>query len=310
MFRDFVPLAPLLFPLLLGATRARPAAAQELEPRAYSASPIGTTFLVIGVGRSTGGVLVDPSLPLEDVHARLGVGSVGVGHTFDLASRTALVVAALPYARARATGRVDERFGEVERAGWADARVRLSVNLFGDRALRPREFAAARRGPIVGASLSVAAPTGRYRSEWLVNIGSNRWSYKPEIGLSIPVGRWTFEGYSGVWIFTNNSAFYPGASLREQAPVTALQGHVSYTVRPRLWIAFDGTLYSGGATTVNGIGKADLQRNSRLGTAISIPLGRRQSIRGTFSTGATTRIGGDFDTVGVSWQMTWIRGGS
>ena len=59
--------------------------------------------------------------------------------------------------------------------------------------------------------------TGRYRSEWLVNLGSNRWSYKPEIGLAIPLGRWTVEGYTGVWIFTNNDAFFPGASLREQA---------------------------------------------------------------------------------------------
>jgi hypothetical protein len=305
--RDFaLCLAPLLT-LALMATSAGTASAQELEPRAYSASPIGTTFLVVGVGRSTGSVLVDPSLPFEDVKARLGVGTVGVGHSFDLASRSALFLVAAPYARARATGRVEEATTEVQRRGWADMRMKLSVNLLGGRALRPREFAAARRGPIVGASLSVGAPTGTYHSDRLVNLGSNRWSYKPEMGVSVPVGRWTLEGYAGVWLFTANDSFFPGTATREQTPVSAFQWHVSYTARPRLWLAFDATWYSGGTSKVNGIDKADLQRNSRIGGAISVPLGRRQSIKGAFSTGATTRIGGDFNTFGVTWQMTWLR---
>jgi hypothetical protein len=38
------------------------ATAQELEPRAYSPSPVGTTFLLGGFGRSEGGILFDPSL--------------------------------------------------------------------------------------------------------------------------------------------------------------------------------------------------------------------------------------------------------
>ena len=72
-------------------------AAQDLEPRAYSASPIGTTFVVAGVARSTGSVLTDPTLPFEDINARLGVLTAGVGYTFDLLSRTALIVVAVTY---------------------------------------------------------------------------------------------------------------------------------------------------------------------------------------------------------------------
>src|SRR6185503_2945166 len=283
------------------------AAAQELEPRAYSASPIGTTFLVVGAVRSTGSVLVDPTVPLENVRARLGLLTVGVGHTFDLASRTALAVVAIPAARARVTGQVGETEGEVNRSGSADMRAKLSVNLLGGRALRLREFAAAARGPIVGASVTVIAPTGTYRSSRLINLGSNRWSYKPEVGVSVPAGRWTLEAYGGVWFFTDNDAYYPGAATSVQAPVKAFQWHASYTARPRLWLAFDATFYSGGNTTVDGIDKANLQRNSRIGGTISVPLGRSQSLKGTYSAGATTRFGGDFNTIGVTWQMTWLR---
>jgi hypothetical protein len=185
--------------------------------------------------------------------------------------------------------------------------VKLSVNLLGGRALRAGEFAAARRSTLVGASVTVAAPTGEYSRNRLINLGSNRWSFKPEAGVSVPVGRWNLDAYAGVWLFRANDEFYPGSARREQDPVIAIQGHVSYTVRPRLWIAVDTTWYSGGTTTLDGVRKADLQRNSRIGATVSVPLGAGHSLKGYYSTGATTRIGGDFDTVGAAWQMTWIR---
>jgi hypothetical protein len=283
------------------------ASAQDLEPRAYSASPIKTTFAVAAVGRSSGGVVTDPSLPLDDVHATLGVFTAGVGHTFDLAGRTGLFVAVVPFAHARATGSVGEVTREASRTGGVDARLKLSVNLLGGKARTAREFATAKRTTIVGVSFTAFLPTGQHMPGKLVNLGSNRWGFKPEVGVSIPVRRWTLDGYVGMTFFTANSEFYPGFSRLEQDPVTALQGHVSYTIRPRLWAAFDATWYSGGTTSVDGVSKANLQRNSRIGATLSLPLGRWQSIKVAYSTGATTRIGGDFDTLAVAWQRIWMR---
>lgn len=302
--RDITRAATLVLALVAGL--ARGAASQDLEPRAYSASPVGTTFVVAAVGRSSGNVLTDPSLPVEDVQATLGIATAGAGYTFDLLSRTALVLAAFPYGRAHATGRVQEAAAEVSRVGWADARFKLSVNLIGGKALRRSEFATARRSTIVGVSLTAVAPTGQYFSDKLVNLGSNRWSLKPEAGVSFPLGHFSIDGYAGVWLFGSNDQFYPGTALREQERVIAFQGHASYTFRPRLWAAIDGTWYTGGSTTVNGVAKGDLQRNSRLGATVSVPLGGRQSLKGSFSTGASTRIGADFNTMTVAWQMSWL----
>src|SRR5262245_38698512 len=159
------------------------AAAQDMEPRAYVASPVGLHFLAVGFGRSTGGVVIDPSLPLTDVRASVNSGSVGIGTTMNLFGRTALVVAGLPYAWAKATGRVgeNEALGSVSRSGLADARARLSVNLLGGRALSPLQFARTPRSPtIVGVSLSIVPPSGQYYPTKLINLGSNRWSFKPE----------------------------------------------------------------------------------------------------------------------------------
>jgi hypothetical protein len=298
--------ALLLSAALVGGGRSE-VAAQDLEPRAYAATPIGTTFFVLAVGRSSGSVFLDPALPIEDVQATLGAATVGLGQSFDLFTRTALIVGTMPYARGTVSGRIQETTHEATRTGWADARVKLSVNLFGGRALHPREFAKTPRSPIVGLSLTMVVPAGQYHGDRLVNPGSNRWAWKPETGLSIPVGRWTIESYGGVWLFAANNDFYPGGIRREQDPIVALQQHVSYTLRPRLWVALDATWYSGGTTTIDGANRGDLQRNSRVGVTVSCPVAAKQSLKLTYSTGATTRVGGDFSTLALAWQVVWNR---
>ena len=279
--------------------------------RTWSPAPIPPRqlvvhFIVAGAGRSSGDVVIDPSLPIEDVHAIVGVATVGVGTTFSLWGRTALLAGAVPVARVRATGRLGEVAQAVSRVGLADPRIKLSVNFLGGRALRPSEFAKLRTPTIVGASVVVGPPLGEYFPEKLINIGANRWSFKPEVGISRAIGRWTVEGYSGMWLFTTNDTFYPGQSIRAQDPIVTLQAHVSYTVRPRLWVAFDATWDRGGSTTIDEVAKADLQKNSRVGATLSLPLMTNQSIKVAYSAGTTTRIGGDFDTVAVAWQLSWI----
>ena len=288
---------------------AIPLLAQDLEPRAYSASPTGLNFLLLAGGSSSGGVLVDPSLPVTDVSATVASATVGAGTTFSLFGRTALLVAAFPYAWGSMSGRVGDSSGHVDRDGLADPRIKLSVNLLGGKAVGLREFAIVRPSTIIGVSLTVAAPLGQYDPAKLINLGANRWGFKPEVGVSRVIRRFTIDGYAGAWLFTANDAFYPGTSLREQRPIYALQAHVGYTIRPRLWLAIDSTWYTGGLTSIDGVGNADLQRNSRVGATFSLPLTRSQSIKAASSAGATTRIGGDFKTINVAWQLSWFRGG-
>ncbi len=282
--------------------------AQELEPKAYSASPVGLNFLVAGIGRSTGSVVFDPTLPFRDVDARVGALVLGAGRTFDFFGKLALVSAALPVSRAKVTGRVgdDPTIQSVERTGLADARFKVSVNLRGNRAMKPAEFAKTPRRTIVGASLAVQAPIGEYRGTRLINLGTNRWAFKPEVGVSIPRGRWDFDAYAGVWLFTRNPDFYTSGRLRTQDPLTSLQGHASYTFKPRLWLAANGTWYSGGAARVDDDSPTGSVNNSRLGVTLSLPAGRRQSVKISYSSGVSVRTGTDFDAVGVVWQWVWL----
>jgi hypothetical protein len=279
--------------------------AQDLEPRAYSRAPVGTNFIVFSVGHQSGDVLLDSALPLSDVSIKFNSLVLAYGRTFGLAKRQAQLSVAAPYIVAHAKGTVFESQQEVRRSGLGDVRVRFSVNLFGSRALSPKEFAAQKPKPLMGASLVVVVPNGQYDPNRLVNIGSNRWAFKPEIGLSYPLKRWTLETAAGVWFFADNDDFF-GHVRREQKPLASVQGHVIYTIRPRMWAAFNATYFTGGRTTVNRVLNEDLQKNSRFGATFSFPLRQRQSIKIGFFKGLTTRIGGDLTSFSVGWQYTWF----
>lgn len=286
---------------------ASPALAQEMEPKAYSASPVGATFLVAVLSRSSGAVVFDPTLPIENVEAKINGGSVGVGTTFGLFGKLALVSAIVPYAWGDIAGQVFEESRSITRSGFADTRYKFSINFRGNDAMRLGEYAKAPRRTIVGVSLTAAAPTGEYDGTKLINLGNRRWAFKPEVGVAVPRGHWDIDGYIGVWMFTPNGDFFPGGLERAQDPLFTAQGHLSYTFKPRLWLAVDATWYSGGGSSVEGAPPSGAVSNSRLGATLSIPAGRQQSFKISYSNGVAVRSGTDFRTLAVGWQWLWVR---
>jgi hypothetical protein len=158
----------------------------------------------------------------------------------------------------------------------------------------------------VGASLVIVAPLGQYDRGRVLNIGSNRWAMKPEVGLSRRLGRWFLDFYVGSWFFGGNSEFRAGP--RTQNPIGSGQIHISYNFPRRMWASFDANYYTGGRTTVNGVRNVDLQRNSRMGGTLSIPLARHHSLKFTGSTGAKTTVGAAFNSIGMAYQFMWGRG--
>jgi len=278
--------------------------AQEMEPRAYSRSPVGTQFVVFSYGYHSGDVLTDAAIPLDDVNVKLHTGSLGYGRTVGLAKRQANALILATYVKGSASGTVFENLQEVTRSGMGDVRAKFSINLIGGPALTRKEFATYKPRALLGASVTVVAPTGQYDPRRLINIGSNRWAFKPEAGLSKPFGKWTVEMVGGVWLFTTNKEFFGGVE-RGQKPLLSLQSHVIYTVKPRMWLAFNATYYAGGRTIINDVVNSDKQSNSRLGATYSLPITRSQSFKVAFAKGVTARFGGKLTTIAAAWQYVW-----
>ena len=258
--------------------------AQELEPRAYSISPVGTNFVLLSYITSRGDLVFDPTLPIEDAKARINATAFGYFRSMNVFGRSGNATVILPYTWGSAEGLLTGEAQRIYRSGLPDARLRFAVNLMGN---------------------GVWDSLNHYNE--LINLGSNRWTFKPEIGLSHAFARrWVLDVYAGVWLFTANNDFL--GLKRTQKPLATTQFHISYSVNPRLWAAFDGTFYAGGRTTVGGILNADRQKNSRIGGTISLPLTRRQSLKLSYSRGVYVNIGGDFSTFAVAWQYLWGKG--
>ena len=296
-------LAAALLPLAGIWSQAAPA--QEMEPRAYSPSPVGVTFVAVAFARSTGGILTDPSLPVDDVEAEVDATALGFGHTFGFFGRSASIGVVQPRVSGHFTGTLNGENAEASRSGIADTKVKFTANLIGAPAIDMAEFARRKPQTTLGASLTVSVPSGEYHSDKLINVGTHRWAFKPEIGLSHPVGRWTLEAIAGAWFFQDNDDFF-GGHHREQDPLASVQAHVGYTFRPRLWLAFNATYYDGGRSTIDGDLKDDRQSNSRYGLTLSVPVARTQSLKLNWNDGASTRLGSDFSTWGIAWQFTLV----
>ena len=278
--------------------------AQDLEPRAYANAPVGLNFLIVGYGYSEGGVATDPSVPLEDANVQLHGAVVAYARSLNVGGKSGKFDVILPYAWVSGTAKVAGQPRKREVSGFGDPRFRFSLNLYGAPALTLSEFADYKQNLIVGASLQVSAPLGQYDSSKLVNIGTNRWSIKPELGASKSFGPLILDLAAGVAFYTDNDDFF-GGHTREQDPLYSLQGHLIYNFGRGVWGAVDGTYYTGGRTTIDGAEGDDLQRNSRVGITLSLPVNRYNSIKLYASTGVSTRTGSDFDALGIAWQYRW-----
>jgi hypothetical protein len=279
------------------------ARSQELEPRAYSVSPRGTNFLILGFARLTGDVSFDPDLPIEDASSTLHTTVLGYVRTTGIAGRSASVGLAVPYVWGSVQGLVYGAFQQARRSGLADPAFRFAINLHGGPAMNAAQFKDYKQKTNIGASVVVIAPLGQYDPKRLLNIGTNRWSMKPEIGISQRFGRWYLDLYAGTWIFTANDSFPSG--VRRQKPIGIAQSNVTCVITSRVWASFNANLYTGGRTSVAGVDYANYLHNSRMGGTLAIRVTPHHSLKFNGSNGAVTNIGAAFVSVGVAYQYLW-----
>lgn len=285
-------------------TAARPATAQDLEPRAFSPAPTGLNFVALGYAYSWGNVLFDPAIPITDgdanVHSLVGAYL----RTIDFFGMSGKVDAVVPYAmHGKWTGLVEGVPDSTTRSGFGDPSFRLSVNFIGAPALDLPDFVKHKYGTIVGASLQVRAPLGEYDPTKLINLGSNRWTFKPRVGVSQPIGRWIIEGHATAWFFTDNPNAL-GFRL-SQDPLWAVDAHVARLFGKGIWASVDLGYIIGGRTAKDGEPSSETQKSARVGATLAIPLATRHSIKLGYFAGLYTRLGSDFDNLAVVYQYRW-----
>jgi hypothetical protein len=305
MAPTFKPAAGLIAALAAAAgLAASPARAQSVEPRAYSPAPIDVNFAIMAYADTKGGLATDGSLPLINPKLDVQGPILAFARSFDLFGRGAKFDVIAPTGRLSGSAIYQGQPATRQVSGMGDPLVRLSVILVGAPALKAADFRSYRQDLVVGASLQVQVPLGQYDDTRLINLGANRWSFKPELGLSKAIGRWTLELTGSATLYTTNDDFFH-VGARSQDPIYAAGAHVIYNLRSGPWVSLDTTYYTGGQTRLNGGNERDLQRNWRIGVTAAMPVTRSTSIKLNASQGVSARTGNNYDLIGVAWQYRW-----
>lgn len=282
------------------------ASAQELTPRAYWPTPNGTNVFILAYQKSTGDIVVDASLPVTGVDSDIDYLQVGYQRTFGLWGRTTNINLSVPISQGETEGFVDGLLRRRETSGFGDVRLRFAINLKGAPTMDVAGFRAMRENlqTIVGASVLVQMPTGAYDPDKIINVGTNRWSIKPAVGVIWPMHpKWLLEFEVGAWFFGDNDEFL--GETREQDPVLSTEVHLIRQIRSGFWASLDANYYVGGRTNIGDTEQANLQRNSRVGITMVFPIRGKHALRGSFSTGVATASGGDFKLYNLSYLYAW-----
>jgi hypothetical protein len=287
--------------------------AQDLAPRAYVITPLHSNAVIVTYGFYDGALLFNGVVPISNATGKYNVPVLSYYHSFNMFGHSANVTASLPYGVGKFTGDLVKVPEGIYRSGLLDSTYRLAVNLKGGPSLAPTEFHKWHQKTLIGVSLKVVAPTGQYDETKLINWGANRWVFKPELGYSERWAKIVLDVYGGVAFFTTNPNFFdhnsfaPGTQEQSQRPIGTFEGHLSYDWNLRTWVSLDGNFWFGGTTSLNGIAdRATRQLGSRIGATGSVKLDKHQSLKISYSNGAYIRVGGDYQSVSVAWQYSWI----
>ncbi|MNF85182.1 hypothetical protein D3C84_675690 [compost metagenome] len=277
------------------------AVAEDLEPRSYANTPVGINFLLLGYSDLHGNVTANPSIPLEDAKLKIETVVFAFARSLDVWGRSGKFDVVVPEAKLTGSALLAGEPRKRDVTGLIDPRFRFSVNLYGAPAMSLAEFPSYQQDVIIGTSLAITAPLGQYDDSRLINLGNNRWSFKPELGVSKRVGQVTLELSGAGTFFTDNDELL-GNHVLSQDPIYQVQGHLIYAFENGIWASLDATWFEGGKSSVDGVSNHDYQENSRYGCTLTLPLIRNHSMKLNASNVGYTRTGSEFDAVCMIWQ--------
>jgi len=301
----FVPFVYLALAIL---SAPDPAFAQFSEAHHYDNAPVGVNQLEFAYAYARANASLDTSLVVAGAKFNLNQGTITYTRYFGFVHRVVWIDAGIPLADLSGSVSGTNIHGSITGAG--DSSYTVTALMKGGTALSVAQFADYKPTTTVGLSLNMSAPTGQYNPNKLLNLGSDRWSFKPEIAVSQPFGReqkWQVDAYAHVYFFTDNTS-YQGKEILRQEPLPGVEGHVSYLFAPNAWASID-TLYSfRGATVIDSIHQNDAQRNFTLGSEVNVSLNPRNSLVFQFAKALVHQNGPALTGFAVKYTYSWGKG--
>jgi hypothetical protein len=285
-----------------------PARAQFTDPRNYENVPVGLNQLEVTYAYSQANTSIDPAIVIVGAKLNLNQTSIGYTRYFSLFHRMAWVKPSIPIAVLNGSISGTNVSGSV--AGAGDSNYEVAVLLKGGPALSVAEFTKYKPTTTLGVSLAVTAPTGLYSQDKVLNLGADRWSFKPEVGVFYPFGperKLAFDAYANSYVYTANTS-YRGVEVLRQQPLPAFEGHISYSFLDSLLGSLDARYSFRGDTSVDNLDQNDSQRNFILGSEVIVSLNARNSFRVTVAKALVHRNGPAVTGISVKYDYVWGKG--
>jgi hypothetical protein len=284
------------------------ARAQFTDPRNYENAAVGTNQLELSYAHVNADASIDTSLTITGAHLSLDQGTFDYTRYFGVLHRVVWVEAAVPVARLG--GAIDGTNIQGSTAGAGDSTYSVAMLLKGGPALSVEQFRDYRPATTLGLSLAVIAPTGAYDPNRILNLGADRWSFKPEIALAHPFGaeqKWQVDGYANVYFYTDNTTYH-GKELLRQQTLSGLEGHLSYAITDSTWVALDTRYSFRGSTFVDGVSQDNPQRNFVAGSEVNVSLNSRSSLVFEVAKAFVHVNGPSLVGLSVKYDYTWGKG--
>ena len=215
---------------------------------------------------------IDTSLPITGLSLNADLYLFRYARSFGIDGRNSAIQIIQPYADISASFDNAQFFsGTKHNGGMGDTQVVFAHNFFGGPALTAAEFANWTPETFLTGAFWLTMPTGDYDKDRIINIGSNRWVFKPEIGFGTPIGPTWLEINTYVSLFGDNKDYH-GNNKLEQKPLYAIEGHYSYTINRALWVSLDATYNRGGESKIDGDWQDNKQENGLLGASLGFML--------------------------------------
>jgi hypothetical protein len=248
--------------------------------------------------------LLDPAISIEDLDATVHGFVAGYARSVNLFGKSGLIDAVIPFAAGDWSGLVNQQQQSTSRNGFGDPRIRISWNLAGAPALTHAEYKDYQQKTIFGVNLQIYLPLGQYFPDRLINLGSNRFTIRPQIGLSHRINNWYLEAYTSIWYFAKNPDFWGGNELTQNTLFTT-KIHLIRSLPKGKWLAFNAGYANGGTSYVNGEKRDSHISTFRLGGTIALPIGLKHSLKLYGFTTFRMDKGSDYDLLAIAYQYRW-----
>jgi len=247
-------------------------------------------------------------LPGSSVDATLAVA--GYARTFTAFGRAATAAVVLPMGRL--SGEVSAGILATSQSakGFGDPMVEGDLNLIGRPPQRTLpDVLRYQPGFSVDLIADLAVPIGSYDSSRVLNLGQNRWYGRVgapivwQLGAWVPGRRTTLEFLPAVWVFGTNDNYNGGQTL-ETDPMFQVDGHLTRDVTETLWVSLDGSWYSGGRATIDGVQGSALD-NLGFGLTAGYPINEHLNLTLGYKSTVSDDAPGDLQMSGFMVSLVY-----